>query len=298
MDTNWKGVFPAVTTNFNADQSLDRSGTANGIRLQLEAGVSGVIVCGSLGEASTLTPAEKLEVVGIAREVCQARIPVLLTIAEDSTRVACALARDAARQGVDGLMVLHGLRYVSDGVETVAHFNALADASDLPMMIYNNPLAYGVDVGLPVLDELARNPLFIAIKESSGDIRRVTDIKREFGDRYQILCGVDNLALEALMMGADGWVAGLCCAFPRETVAIYEAYRAQRYDEALSIYRWFAPLLALDVSNKLVQNIKLAESMVGAGTEHVRQPRLPLSGTERANVAAVIDRALATRPVL
>ena len=298
MGTNWTGVFPAVTTKFNADQSLDRSGTANGIRVQLEAGVDGVIVCGSLGEASTLSHQEKLDVVGIARDVCQARIPVLLTVAEDSTRAACALAQDAARQGADGLMVLHGLRYVSDSIETVAHFNAIADAASLPMMIYNNPLAYGVDVGLPMLRELADHPLFVAIKESSGDIRRVTEIRREFGDRFQILCGVDNLALEALMMGADGWVAGLCCAFPRETIAIYEAYRAQRYDEALSIYRWFAPLLALDVSNKLVQNIKLAEAMVGVGTEHVRQPRLPLSGAERANVAAVIDRALATRPAL
>lgn len=298
MNINWKGVFPAVTTKFNADESLDRVGTADGIRVQLEAGADGVIVCGSLGEASTLSVEEKLEVVEIAREVCQARIPVLLTIAEDSTRTACNLARGAASAGVDGLMVLHGLRYLSDETETVAHFEALAAAAGSPMMIYNNPLAYGVDVALPALGELAKNPLFVAIKESSGDIRRVTDIKREFGDRFKIFCGVDNLALEALMMGADGWVAGLCCAFPRETVAIYRAYRAQRYDEALELYRWFAPLLALDVSNKLVQNIKLAEATVGLGTEHVRQPRLPLSGAERANVAAVIDRALATRPAL
>lgn len=298
MGTNWKGVYPAVTTKFNADQTLDHDGTANGIRLQVDAGVDGVIVCGSLGEASTLTAEEKAEIAEIAVGVCKGRVPVLLTVAEDSTRAACALACDAARQGVDGLMVLPGLRYVSDDAETVAHFNAVVAAAGLPVMIYNNPLAYGVDVGLEALTELAKNPLLVAIKESSGDVRRVTDIKREFGDRYQIFCGVDNLALEALMMGAEGWVAGLCCAFPRETVAIYEAFRARRYDEALSIYRWFAPLLALDVSNKLVQNIKLAEVMVGVGTEHVRQPRLPLSGAERASVAAVISRALAARPSL
>ena len=298
MGTNWKGVYPAVTTKFNENQTLDRDGTANGIRFQVDAGVNGVIVCGSLGEASTLTPEEKLEITEIAIGICKGRVPVLLTVAEDSTHAACAIARDAARRGADGLMVLPGLRYVSDDVETVAHFTAVADAAGLPVMIYNNPLAYGVDVGLAALGELAKHPLFVAIKESSGDIRRVTEIKREFRERYQIFCGVDNLALEALMMGAEGWVAGLCCAFPRETVAIYEAFHAQRYDEALSIYRWFAPLLALDVSNKLVQNIKLAEMMVGAGTEHVRQPRLPLSGAERASVAAVISRALAERPPL
>jgi 4-hydroxy-tetrahydrodipicolinate synthase len=298
VDPNWQGVFPAVTTRFNADQTLDRAGTAAGIRHQLEAGVDGVIVCGSLGEASTLLADEKLEVAAIAREVCAGRVPVLLTVAEDSTRAACALARDAARQGIDGLMVLHGLRYVSDEVETVAHLRAVADAGGVPLMIYNNPIAYGVDVGVSALAELARHPLFVAIKESSGDIRRVTEIRRELGDRYQVFCGVDNLALEALMMGADGWVAGLCCAFPRETVAIARAWRERRVDDALSIYRWFAPLLALDVSTKLVQNIKLAEAMVGVGTEHVRLPRMPLHGAERAAVIATIERALATRPAL
>ena len=298
MQTEWAGVFPAVTTRFNADESLDRAGTAAGIRHQLDAGVDGVIVCGSLGEASTLRADEKLEVAAIAREVCAGRAPVLLTVAEDSTRAACALARDAARQGIDGLMVLPGLRYVSDEAETVAHFNAVADAAGVPLMIYNNPVAYGVDVGVRALEALARNPQFVAIKESSGDIRRVTEIRRELGVRYRVFGGVDNLALEALMMGADGWVAGLCCAFPRETVAIYRAWRERRYDDALAIYRWFAPLLALDVSNKLVQNIKLAEAMVGVGTEHVRQPRLPLSGAERAAVVAIVERALATRPAL
>ena len=298
MNSNWQGVFPAVTTRFNADQTLDRDGTAAGIRHQLDAGVDGIIVCGSLGEASTLDAAEKLEIAAIAQQVCAGRVPVLLTVAEDSTRAACALARDAARQRVDGLMVLPGLRYVSDELETVTHFRAVADAAELPLMIYNNPIAYGVDVGVPALAELARDARFVAIKESSGDIRRVTEIKRELGDRYRIFCGVDNLALEALMMGADGWVAGLCCAFPRETVAIYRAWRERRHEQALAVYRWFAPLLALDVSTKLVQNIKLAEAMVGVGTEHVRQPRLPLSGAERAQVSAIVERALATRPAL
>jgi 4-hydroxy-tetrahydrodipicolinate synthase len=298
VNSNWQGVFPAVTTRFNADQTLDRDGTAAGIRHQLDAGVDGIIVCGSLGEASTLLADEKLEVAAIAREVCAGRVPVLLTVAEDSTRAACTLARDAARQGIDGLMVLHGLRYLSDEVETVAHLRAVADAGGVPLMIYNNPIAYGVDVGVSALAELARDPLFVAVKESSGDIRRVTEIRRELGDRYRVFCGVDNLALEALMMGADGWVAGLCCAFPRETVAIHRAWREQRFDDALSIYRWFAPLLALDVSTKLVQNIKLAEAMVGVGTEHVRLPRLPLRGAERAAVVATVERALATRPAL
>lgn len=298
MATNWKGVYPAVTTKFTSDQELDREGTAKGIRFQLESGVDGVIVCGSLGEASTLNPEEKLEILGIAVDVCKGRIPVLLTIAEDSTRAACSIAHAARREGADGLMVLPGLRYVSDEAEMIAHFNAVADAAGLPVMIYNNPIAYGVDVSIRALAELAKNPHFVAIKESSGDIRRVTDIKRDLGDRFKIFCGVDNLALEALMMGADGWVAGLCCAFPRETVAIYKEYLAQHYDKALSIYRWFAPLLALDVSNKLVQNIKLAEAMVGVGTEYVRQPRLTLSGVERANVTSIIERAMSVRPVL
>lgn len=294
----WQGVMPAVTTKFNADFSIDRGWTKKNIEAQIDAGVDGIIVCGSLGEASTLSLDEKLEVLDIAVDASRGRVPVLLTIAENSTLDGCRQAEAGAKHGAAGYMVLPGLRYLSDRRETLNHFRMVADASPLPLMIYNNPLAYGVDMTPEMFAEIADEAKIVAIKESCGDVRRVTDLINVVGDRYAILCGVDNLAMEAILMGAHGWVAGLVCAFPHETVAIYRLIRAGRLEEARTLYRWFAPLLALDVSAKLVQNIKLAEAIVGLGTEPVRPPRLPLAGAEREAVETLIRRAIETRPAL
>ena len=297
MAHRWTGVFPAVTTKFNADESLDLAATTRHIRWQIECGADGIIVCGSLGEASTLTAEEKITILKAAKEVAGDK-PVLLTVAEDSTRAACALAQAAHAAGADGIMLLPAMRYVSDERETLNHYQRVADASPLPIMIYNNPVAYGVNITPAMYAQMADEPKYVASKESSGDIRTLTNIINAVGDRFAIFSGVDDLALESLMMGADGWVAGLVVAFPKETVAIYRLARAGRWDEARRIYRWFAPLLHLDVSMKLVQNLKLAETMVGMGTEHVRAPRMPLTGTERERVQAVIEAGLASRPVL
>jgi dihydrodipicolinate synthase/N-acetylneuraminate lyase len=298
MAQGWKGVLPAVTTKFHEDFSIDRAWTAKNVEAQIDAGVDGIIVCGSLGEASTLSLDEKLEVLDIAVQAARGRVPVLLTIAENSTLDGCRQVERAAAHGAAGYMVLPGLRYLSDRRETLHHFRSIAKASPLPLMIYNNPLAYGVDMTPEMFAEIADEPKIVAIKESCGDVRRVTDLINEVGQRYSILCGVDNLAVEAMLMGAHGWVAGLVCAFPHETVAIYRLVQQGRIEEALKIYRWFAPLLALDVSVKLVQNIKLAETIVGLGTEPVRPPRLPLAGDERASVEALIRKSLETRPQL
>lgn len=294
----WEGVWPAVTTKFNADFSIDRAWTGKNIEAQIAAGVDGIIVCGSLGEASTLSLDEKLEVLDIAVDAAKGRVPVLLTIAENSTLDGCRQAETGIRHGAAGYMVLPGLRYVSDRRETLNHYRVIASASALPIMVYNNPLAYGVDVTPEMFAELADDNKFVAIKESAGDIRRFTDLINATGDRYSIFCGVDNLAMEAMLMGASGWVAGLVCAFPDETVAIYKLLKAGRIEAARTIYRWFAPMLALDVSTKLVQNIKLAETLVGLGTEPVRPPRLPLAGDERREVEALIRRSIETRPSL
>ncbi|MDC7706237.1 dihydrodipicolinate synthase family protein [Vogesella indigofera] len=293
----WTGVFPAVTTKFHADESLDLAGTVNHIKWQLECGADGIIVCGSLGEASTLTADEKITILKAAKEVAGDK-PVLLTVAEDSTRAAAALAQAAHAAGADGIMLLPAMRYVSDARETLNHYQRVADASPLPIMIYNNPIAYGVNITPEMYAEMAAEPKYVAIKESSGDIRTLTNVINAVGSRFAIFSGVDDLALESIVMGADGWVAGLVVAFPKETVAIYKLAKAGRVEEARAIYRWFAPLLHLDVSMKLVQNLKLCEAMVGVGTEHVRAPRLPLVGAERERVAAVVEAGLASRPAL
>ena len=298
MHQPWSGVFPAVTTPLTDDLRLDREAMREQYRAQIDAGVHGLVVCGSLGESSTLTRGEKLDVLSAALEASEGRVPVLCGIAERATGEACRFAEDAAARGADGFMVLPPLLYVSDGPETLTYLREIARATDRPSMIYNNPPAYKVDVTPEMFAELGDEPNVVAIKESSDDVRRITDIKNLVGDRYQIFCGVDNIALEALVLGADGWLAGLVCAFPHETVAIYDLVRANRIQEAVEIYRWFMPLLHLDVSPKLVQNIKLAQALAGNGTEAVRPPRLPLAGAERDRVVATIERALATRPAL
>lgn len=294
----WTGVFPAVTSRFTADDRLDLAEMEKSFALQVKAGVDGLIVCGSLGEASTLDPDEKLEILAVAKKVAAGRIPVLMTIMESSTRKGCAFAEKAASQGADGFMALPGVPYKSDPRETIAHFRALAKAGGKPTMLYINPVAYGVDVTPSMLAEMADEPLFVALKESSDDVRRVTAIFNACGDRYRVFTGVDNLALESFAMGAHGWVAGLVCAFPEETVAIWRLSQQGRYAEALDIYRWFRPLLDLDVSTKLVQNIKLVEAIVTGTNDRCRAPRLPLAGEERAAAERVVRAALARRPNL
>jgi len=298
MPTTWKGVFPAVTTKLAEDLSIDEEWNRRHIRAQLEAGADGIILSGSLGEASTLEADEKLELVRIVVNEVGGAVPVLCGVGECSTANACAFVKRAAAAGVDGFMLLPPMLYVSDPRETLTYLRTVAAAADRPIMLYNNPVSYKVDLTPEMFAELAEEPLFVAIKESSDDVRRITDIINLTGDRYAIFCGVDNIALEALVLGADGWVAGLVCAFPRETVAIYRLVQTGRIKEAVAIYRWFMPLLHLDVSTKLVQNIKLAEAKVGLGTETVRPPRLPLTGEERENVEAIIESALAARPEL
>ena len=265
---------------------------------QIEAGVHGLVVVGSLGENSALSADEKQEVLKIAVSVSNGRVPVLATLAEGNTADACRFAENTAKNGGDGIMALPPMRYKSDRRETMEYLRTIARNSDLPIMVYNNPIDYGVDVTPEMFAELADEEKFVAIKESSRDVRRVTDLINLVDHRYQIFCGVDDIALECLSLGADGWLAGLVCAFPRETVVIYNLQKEGRFEEALAIYRWFMPLLHLDVSTKLVQNIKLAETMAGVGNENVRPPRLPLAGEEREKVTEIIRKALDSRPEL
>ena len=293
----WTGVYPAVTTKFTLDDRLDIAEMERCFALQLDAGVHGLIVCGSLGEASTLETEEKIAVLKTAVRVAKGRVPVLLTVVDGSTRRAQALAEAGARNGAAGFMVLPGVPYRSDARETLAHYRAVARAGGLPVMIYNNPVSYGVDITPAMLGELAGDPLFVAVKESSDDVRRVTKIFNACGERFRIFTGVDNLALESLAMGAHGWVAGLVCAFPAETVAVWDLAKAGRMAEALAIYRWFQPLLDLDVSAKLVQNIKLVEALAIGSNDRCRAPRLALAGEERARIEATVNKALAARPV-
>jgi len=293
----WTGVYTAITTKMDARQEVDLAAVRADVAFQIENGVDGIICCGSIGEASTLTADEKMAIAGAVKEAAGGR-PVLLTVAEDSTRAAAALAERAAAAGMDGLMLLPAMRYVSDRRETIQHFRTVARSSGLPIMVYNNPLAYSVDVTPEMFAEMADEPNFVAIKESSGDVRRITDILNTVGNRYAIFTGVDDLALESLMLGAVGWVAGLVCAFPRETVAIHKLVAAGRIPEALEIYRWFMPLLHLDVSLRFVQNVKLAEAIVRGTSTMVRQPRLELQGAERDRVETIVRTALAKRPDL
>ena len=297
-EISWRGVYSAITTKMDAHENVDLAAVRADVAFQLEAGVDAVICCGSLGEASTLTADEKVAIAGAAKEAAGGRGKVMLTIAEDSTRAGAALAERAAELELDGLMVLPAMRYVATPRETITHFRTMARATDLPIMIYNNPLAYAVDITPGMFADLADEPNFVAMKESSGDLRRITDIVNLVGDRYAIFTGVDDLALESLMLGAVGWVAGLVCAFPRETVAIYLLAREGRYAEAREIYRWFMPLLHLDVSHRFVQNIKVVEGIVRGTSTIVRAPRLELEGEDLERVEETVAAALATQPDL
>ena len=298
MSINWNGVIPALTTKFTANDELDLKTFGINLHAQIEAGVNGVIIGGSLGEASTITNEEKETVVKFAVEKADEKISVLLNIAEGSTKDAVKQAALAKNYGAKGLMLLPPMRYKSDHRETVMFFKTVAASTDLPILIYNNPYDYKIEVTLDMFEELLELPNIQAVKESTRDVSNVTRLINKFGERLKILCGVDTIALEELQMGAHGWVAGLVCAFPKETVAIYRLAKAGRIEEALKIYRWFLPLLELDIHPKLVQYIKLAETQTGIGTEYVRAPRLTLIGKERETVLNIINHGIATRPVL
>jgi 4-hydroxy-tetrahydrodipicolinate synthase len=294
----WKGVMPALTTPMTEDDSIDVDLFIQQVDRQLRSGASGIIIGGSLGEASVLTIPEKEQLVHAACSVTAGKIPVVLNIAEGNTAVAIEQIQQAEKWGANGFMLLPPMRYRSDDAETVAYFTTLAKATALPVMIYNNPVDYKINVSLDMFEELAQCANISAVKESTRDVTNVTRLINRFGDRFSILCGVDTLALEELVTGAKGWVAGLVCAFPEETMAIYALVKAGRISEALTIYRWFMPLLELDIHPKLVQYIKLAGQMSGYGTEWVRAPRLILQGEERDSITRVIQDAIDNRPIL
>ena len=295
---SWQGVFPALTTKFTTDDKLDYSLFEKNLQAQLDAGVDGVILGGTLGESSVLTNEEKFALVKFTVENVNGTVPVIMNIAEGSTREAIKLAAEAEQCGATGLMMLPPMRYKSDHRETVAYFKGVANATKLPIMIYNNPVDYKIEVTLDMFDELAQCSNIQSVKESTRDVSNVSRMFNRFGERFKILCGVDTLAMEELVLGAHGWVAGLVCAFPKETMAVYNLTKAGKIEEALKIYRWFLPLLELDIHPKLVQYIKLAEAEVGLGSELVRAPRLTLIGDERERILKIIRKGIETRPTL
>ena len=298
MTIAWHGVYPAATTQFNTDQSLNITATIQNVEQMMAAGMHGMIMLGSVGENTTLEYAEKLDVLKATVAHVRKRIPVLTGVAETTTRLACRFAEDAKKIGVDGLMVLPAMIYKADPRETMTHFRTVARATDLPILVYNNPPAYGVDITPAMFADLADEKTLVAIKESSDNVRRITDIKNTCGERYILFSGVDDLVLESVMLGSVGWVSGLVNAFPRESIRLWELATAGNYAEALKIYRWYTPLLHLDTHVKLVQYIKLAAAECGFGNEVTRAPRLPLVGREREDVLGIIRKAIATRPTI
>jgi len=298
MKVAWEGVFPAVTTQFRADLSLDVEATARVIEGLVRDGVSGLIVCGTVGENCSLSRAEKVAVMEMAKGVVRGRVPVVAGIAEFTPAFAIDMAREAARIGLDGIMVMPALVYSSKPHETAAHFRTVAAATDLPVMVYNNPPIYKNDVTPEILASLADCETIVCFKESSGDTRRFTDLHNMVGDRFLLFAGLDDVVVESIMVGAVGWVSGLSNAFPREGETLFRLARAGRYAEAMSLYRWFMPLLHLDARPDLVQCIKLCEHIMGRGTHRTRPPRLPLTPKEAAEVEAMMKTALATRPKL
>ena len=298
MKLNWTGVFPACTTQLKKDQSLDLPATARHFEVLIESGVNGLIVCGSLGENQTLDPDEKRAVVRCAVETARGRVPVVSGVAESSTGAAIRYVRDVEQLGAVGVMVMPPMSYKGDPRESMTYLRAVAKGGGLPIMIYNNPLSYANDITPALFAELADEPKFVAIKESSGDTRRITELHNAVGGRYAVFTGVDDLVLEASILGIDGWVAGTGIAFPAENQRLWELTRAGKWDEALSLYSWFQPLIKLDTHVHFVQYIKLCEQETGLGTEWVRAPRLPIAGDERKQVLAIIRKSLANRPKL
>ncbi|MGQ3048840.1 MAG: dihydrodipicolinate synthase family protein [Niveispirillum sp.] len=293
----WTGVYPAATTQFAEDLSVDYDATAGVQDALIRDGVDGLILLGTCGENNSLEPDEKRAILDRARTAVGGRVPVVAGVSELTTKRAVAFARDAEALGVDGLMLLPAMVYVPTEEELYTHFKTVADATSLPIMLYNNPPAYRVSISARVLARLADIPNIVAVKESAPDPRRFTDLINEFGDRFVLMAGLDDVALEGMILGAHGWVSGLTSAFPQESVALIKALQKGDIAEARRIYRWFMPLLHLDAEHDLVQSIKLAEQIMGRGSERVRLPRLPLSGARRAQVTAMVEKAAATRPV-
>ena len=298
MSINWNGIYPALTTNFTKEDNLDLPLFGKNLKAQMDAGIDGIILGGTLGESSVLSTNEKEKLVKFAIEKTAGKIPVILNIAEGSTREALEQVEYAKTWGAQGLMALPPMRYKSDHRETVQWFKTIANATELPIIVYNNPVDYKTLITMDMFDELKECTNIQAVKESTRDVTNVSRMRNRFGNRYKILCGVDTLAMEELCLGADGWVAGLVCAFPRETVAIYRLVKSGKLEEAAKIYRWFMPLLEMDIHPKLVQYIKLAEQEEGIGSEAVRAPRLILDGQERERILKIIRDGIASRPEL
>jgi 1-pyrroline-4-hydroxy-2-carboxylate deaminase len=296
--SHWQGVFPAVTTQFKKDLALDLEATGRHVNVLLESGVSGLIMCGSLGENQTLEPDEKRKVVELAIRVAAKRVPVLSGVAEMSTASACRYVRDCEKLGASGFMVMPAMVYKADADEAMNHFRRVGAATGLPWMLYNNPVGYPVDITPAQFAALSDIKNLVAIKESSANTRRITELRIEVGDRYALFVGVDDLALESSILGIDGWVAGSGIAFPRENQYFWNLTRAGRWDEARALYRWFYPLLKLDTHIKFVQYIKLAVQEAGLGAEWVREPRLALAGDERDRILKIIRHGIANRPKL
>ena len=295
MKPSWTGIYPAVTTKFKENGELDIPAFIKNISIQIESGVSGIIIGGSLGESSTLYPEEKIQLVQ-ALQPFREQVPVILNIAESSTSRAVEAAKQAEFNGADGLMLLPPLLYKADANETVEFFKTVASATSLPILLYNNPVDYKIEITIPMFEELVETKNIEAVKESTRDLTNITRMRNAFGNRFKILGGVDTLCLESLLLGADGLVAGLVCAFPQETVALFKLAKAGRVKEAVDLYRWFMPLLELDIHPKLMQYIKLAEVYTGIGTEQVRAPRKKIEGEERRRIVKILETALNNRP--
>jgi 4-hydroxy-tetrahydrodipicolinate synthase len=294
----WQGVFPAVTTQFHADLSLDLDATRRVMDALIRDGVSGLIVCGTVGENCSLTRSEKIAIMEAAKDVARGRVPVISGIAEFTTAFASDMAREAQRVGIDGIMVMPALVYSSKPHETAAHFRGVAAASDMPIMVYNNPPIYKNDVTPTILASLADCETIVCFKDSSGDTRRFIDMRNMVGDRFIMFAGLDDVVVESVMVGAAGWVSGMSNAFPREGETLFRLARDGRFAEAMPLYEWFMPLLHLDARPDLVQCIKLCEHIMGRGTNLTRPPRLALDAAERAEVEAIMAAALSRRPVL
>lgn len=295
MTVNWKGVYPAVTTQFNDDNSINFQSTQKMIDELIAEGVHGIIVLGTVGENCSLRAEEKREVLKAAKEAVSGRVPLITGVAETTTQFAIEFCQDAEQLGIDGLMVLPGMVYRSTEREAIHHYQQIARSMSLPIMIYNNPITYGVDVSIEGMKVLAQEPNIVSIKEATEDTRRITELQSAFEDRFVIFGGVDDIALESLMLGATGWISGLTNVFPKESVAIYELARQGRYEEAKELWRWFLPLLRLDTIPTLVQCIKYTESLAGRGSEVTRSPRLPLTDDEKTMVRKLYDEAITNR---
>lgn len=298
MTTAWTGVYPAAVTHFNDDESLNLDATMKHVDQMIEAGIHGIIMLGTVGENCSLSYDEKIQVLKQTSDHVDGRIPVLTGVAECTTSLACRFAADAQAAGVDGMMVLPAMVYKSDPRETIHHFRSVASSSDLPIMCYNNPVSYGVDITPEMFADMADEPKFVAIKESSENPRRITDLRNACGDRYTLLCGVDDLVMESYILGAEGWVSGLVNAFPHENRLLWDLLQAGDFEQAREVYQWYTPLLHLDTHVKLVQYIKLTVAECGYGSELTRAPRLPLEGEERERILGIIREGIKTRPAL